>query len=99
MGTLIVVVWLIINDFMKHHVAERLPDKVLRDINESQLHPVINEITLAGPMRKGAIRGIAFYLIIRLANMLKFALVIPTVVSARWISMNGNVFRQPQAFE
>jgi len=81
---------LILNDFKKHSVAGRLKDSRVKDINAHQLHPVINEITLAGPVKKGFIRRLAFFLILWLAKNLKFALKIPTVVTARWIPMNGS---------
>lgn len=87
---LLLIVILLINDAMKHFVAGRQPDNRVRDITATQLHPVINEITLAGPLRKGWIRRVAFFLILRIAKTLKFALTIPTVVCARWIPMNNS---------
>jgi len=89
-GVGLILLLLILNDFRNHYVIKGLKLEKFKEVNAHQTNPVINEVTLAGPLRVGWIRRIGFYLILKLAKLLKFALKIPTVVCARWIPMNSS---------
>ncbi|MBI1185529.1 hypothetical protein GC194_14760 [bacterium] len=69
--------------------AKQPADEKVRAIYQSQQNDVLNEITLAGPIKPGFLRVWANYVMFRVANSLKAFLTIPTVFNARWIGLNG----------
>jgi hypothetical protein len=77
-----------INEMRNHFVAPRQPDEYVRAIFEKQNHPVINTMTVGAPLKKGWIRPVFLFIVLRLANMLRGLLYIPTVASARWLAMD-----------
>jgi hypothetical protein len=76
------------------YVAGRQPDPHVRDLAATQNRPVINEFTIAGPIKEeGWLRPfflrVALWLVARLAEgvpWLRKAMDIPTVATARWIA-------------
>ncbi len=78
------------------HVATRPPDERVRAIAETQNKPVINEMTIAGPIKNGTTRPVflrmLLWVIARVADGIPYlspvGLHIPTVASARWIAMD-----------
>ncbi|MBC7978591.1 MAG: hypothetical protein H7138_26700, partial [Myxococcales bacterium] len=69
--------------------AARPSDEQLRAIAATQLQPVTNEMTIAGPLKEGAWRPlvlrIALWIVARVAPLIT----IPTVASARWLAIDG----------
>lgn len=75
------------------YVSARQPDEVARALAATQNRPVINEMTIAGPVKEGWLRPLflrlAFWAVARLAEglpRLRDPLDIPTVATARWIA-------------
>lgn len=80
------------------YVAGRQPDAVVDALDATQCHPVINEMTIVGPIKEGRARPITLrlllWLIARAAEGIpyirRFATFdIPTVATARWIAADG----------
>lgn len=79
------------------YVATRQPDPSVRDLAATQNRPVINEFTIAGPIKEeGALRPLflrlSLWVVARIAEgvpWLKSAIDIPTVATARWIAADG----------
>ncbi len=71
------------------HVAGRPPDAKIRALAETQCHPVLNEMTIAGPVKAGWavpwILRITLWIVARAATIID----IPTVATARWIAADG----------
>jgi hypothetical protein len=71
--------------------APRQPDDKVRAIEATQLHPVINEMTIAGPIKAGLFRPlvlrIALWIVARYVTTAGVS--IPTVASARWLAIDG----------
>ena len=71
--------------------APRPPDDKVRAIERTQLNPVINEMTVAGPIKLGFWRPlvlrIALWIVARYVTTLRVT--IPTVASARWLAIDG----------
>lgn len=69
--------------------TESVSDEVARALMETQLHPVINEVTIAGPLKKGLmLRVICLFSLNVASTVIKFGRSIPTIATARWISLN-----------
>lgn len=69
-------------------VAERASDDKLRIIGATQGNPVINEMTAAGPIKKGIIRRIIFVAVLRVVSMASTLIKIPTICTARWVAID-----------
>jgi hypothetical protein len=74
-------------------VAGRPPDDHVRRLHATQNKPVINEMTIAGPIKEGVTRPmtmrIALWVVARVAEglpWLRGGITIPTVATARWIA-------------
>lgn len=77
-------------------VAGRQPDDVVRALDETQCQPVINEMTIVGPIKEGAARPVtlrlALWIVARVAEGIPYikpvaeGITIPTVATARWIA-------------
>jgi len=80
----------------QRYVAGRQPDAHVRALAGTQNNPVINEMTIAGPIKEGIWRPlflrIALWIVARLAEgvpgirYLRSGITIPTVATARWIA-------------
>lgn len=76
------------------YVSKRQPDRLVRDLAATQNRPVINEFTVAGPIKEeGALRPVflrlSLWIVARIAEgvpWLKSGIDIPTVATARWIA-------------
>jgi hypothetical protein len=82
----------------QEYVAPRQPDKDVRSLDETQLHPVINEMTIVGPIKEGVVRPLvmrlALWIVARVAEGVPLpgltgGINIPTVATARWIAIDG----------
>lgn len=93
-GSLLAIIVLLIlvfrlNELRDHPVAGRNPDAMVRSIQATQNHPVINEMTVAGPLKKGWIRPVFIYTALRTVVFLRGLMYIPTVATARWVLFDG----------
>ena len=76
------------------YVAQPSPFEHVRALHATQNHPVINEMTIAGPVKEGGARPltlrIAMWIIARVAEgvprLKPHGITIPTVATARWIA-------------
>jgi hypothetical protein len=72
-------------------VAGRQPDDKVKAIHRTQLQPVINEMTVAGPIKDGWWRPlllrIALWVVARYVTTARIT--IPTVATARWLAIDG----------
>jgi hypothetical protein len=81
------------------YVAPRQPDAHVNALDATQCHPVINEMTIVGPVKEGAARPItlrlALWIVARVAEGIPYipglrgGITIPTVATARWIAADG----------
>lgn len=79
-------------------VAIRPEDARVRELAATQNHPVINECTISGPIKNGAVRPLFLRILlwvvaraaegIPLIKSLRTGIHIPTVATARWIAMD-----------
>jgi hypothetical protein len=69
-------------------VATRPPDIVVKNVATSQRFPVINNMTVSGALKKGALRPLFFKIALKAVIMVRGTLSIPTVYAARWISVD-----------
>jgi len=93
-GVLAVVAVLLIlifrlNEMREHFQAGRQPDAKVRAILATQKHPVINEMTVAGPLKKGWIRPVFLFAALKVVVFLRGLAYIPTVATARWLLIDG----------
>jgi hypothetical protein len=72
----------------RYMAAERASDSRLRILASTQLNPVINEMTAAGPLKKGRFRRILYDFLLMLINEFVVGATIQTVRSARWFTTN-----------
>lgn len=70
-------------------IATRPPDEVLRATSSTQIYPVINEMTVAGPLKKGWFRKILFWIVLNVVSYIRGTLIIPTIATARWLAIDG----------
>jgi hypothetical protein len=70
-------------------VAGRQPDKWVKAIYATQIHPVLNQMTVSGPLKKGNARIIVYYLLLKLVSILRGTITIPTIATARWLTIDG----------
>jgi hypothetical protein len=69
-------------------VAERPSDDKMRIIGATQGNPVVNEMTAAGPIKKGILRRIIFVAVLRVVSMASTLIKIPTICTARWVAID-----------
>lgn len=72
-------------------VAPRQPDDRVKAIHRTQLNPVINEMTVGGPIKEGwgrpTLLRIALWIVARYVTTARIT--IPTVAAARWLAIDG----------
>ncbi len=75
----------------KHPVAPRIPDSRLRSIEATQLNPILNEMTAAGPLKPERIRRYFFRFMLHAVGLVFAPLIkIPTVSTIRWTLVNNS---------
>nr|MBI1229792.1 peroxidase [Cytophagales bacterium] len=82
-------VWLRINENNPHIPNEPVSDDWIREIIEREKNPVLNEMTVIAPLKKGLIRRIFLGLSLRLITLVGYFSYIPTVHTARWLQLDG----------
>lgn len=69
--------------------APRPDDEHVRSISATQLRPVINEMTAAGPLKKGRLRRWFYATALRILSVVACHLIhVPTVSNIRWLVIN-----------
>lgn len=74
----------------KNLTAERQPDAAIRRLAASQLGPVLNEMTAAGPLKKGILRKHFYAAALRVLAFVRAGQGIPTVSNIRWVLTDKN---------
>jgi hypothetical protein len=79
-------------------VAGRQPDEDVSALDATQCHPVINEMTIVGPIKEGIVRPVvlrlALWIVARVAEGIPYlktfrdGITIPTVATARWVAID-----------
>lgn len=82
-------IWLRINENNPHIPNEPVSDDWIRQIIEREKNPVLNEMTVIAPLKKGLIRRIFLWLSLRLITLVGYFSYIPTVHTARWLQLDG----------
>jgi hypothetical protein len=70
-------------------VAQRQSDDRVRAIAATQLQPVINEMTVAGPLKEGRWRPLFLRIALWIVARAVPSITIPTVATARWLAIDG----------
>ncbi len=74
-----------------HLTAGRIRDSRMRRIEATQLRPILNEMTAAGPLKKGRLRRVFFRFFLKVIRIVFEPLInIPTVSSIRWTLVNDS---------
>ncbi len=74
----------------KHRPAPMLDNEHLRELAASQLHPVLNEMTAAAPLKEGRLRRHFYATALKLINFgNSYLMKVPTVSSLRWFLINN----------
>jgi len=81
--------WLRINENNPHIPNDPVSDDWIREIIEREKNPVLNEMTVIAPLKKGLIRRIFLGLSLRLITLVGYFSYIPTVHTARWLQLDG----------
>lgn len=79
----ITLLWLIARD--NNPTASRPDDAYVRKIAASQLHPILNEMTAAVPLKPGKLRKWFYATALRFLGIFRNSLPVPTVSSIRWL--------------
>ena len=73
----------------KHDTAIRPSDDSIRQIAATQIHPILNEMTAAAPLKKGRLRRFFYAFALRIARFIApFVMKVPTVSSLRWLGID-----------
>ncbi len=71
---------------MTQRISMETPDDKMRQIDASQHHPVINEMTATGSLKTGWVRRLLLYTVLRLVSAMSGTLYIATITTARWLT-------------
>jgi hypothetical protein len=84
----VLFVWLRFNENNSHIPNKPATDEWIRKIIERETNPVLNEMTVISPLKKGLIRRIFLGLSLRLITLVGYFSYIPTVHTARWLQLD-----------
>ena len=73
----------------KQFQSPRQTDTHVKAVSETQNHPVINEMSVFGPFKKGKLRPLYYYFALKAVNLIRGTLIVPTVATARWLTTDG----------
>jgi hypothetical protein len=76
------------NEKNPHLPNKALTDDEVREIVALETHPVINEMTVIAPLKKGWIRKFFLQVSLKLVGLLTYFTYIPTVHTARWLQLD-----------
>lgn len=82
------IIGILVIESGEHIVATRVSDDKMRLISATQGNPVVNEMTAAGPIKKGIIRRLIFVAVLRIVAMASALIKIPTICTARWVAID-----------
>ncbi|WP_228691240.1 peroxidase [Lunatimonas sp.] len=85
LGMLALLLLLRLNERNPHIPGSAAPDERIRDIVTRETNPVINEMTVIAPLKKGWIRRVFLAVSLRLVFLIRYFSYIPTVHTARWL--------------
>ncbi|WP_291373440.1 peroxidase [Cyclobacterium sp.] len=89
---ILVVVFLFLllrlNENISHEPSPELSDEKVREIVALETNPVINEMTVIAPLKRGWIRRVFLALTLKLVGLVSYFAYIPTVHTARWLQMD-----------
>ena len=74
---------------LQRFVAERPPDDRARAIAATQNQPVINEMTVVGPLKEGRWRPLFLRIALGIVALYAPHITIPIVATARWLTIDG----------
>ncbi|WP_375582875.1 hypothetical protein [Cyclobacterium xiamenense] len=77
-----------LNENNPHETSDPLPDEKVREIVALETNPVINEMTVIAPLKKGWIRRVFLAVTLKLVGLVAYFAYIPTVHTARWLQMD-----------
>lgn len=77
-----------INELTPQPVDIRQPNDIVRAIDISQQHPVINEMTISGALKDGWVHVVFLFIFLKIIWLIKGTIYIPTVVTARWVMVD-----------
>ncbi|SHN10260.1 hypothetical protein SAMN04488057_106242 [Cyclobacterium lianum] len=77
-----------LNENIPHSPSPELSDEKVREIVALETNPVINEMTVIAPLKKGWIRRIFLAITLKLVGLVAYFAYIPTVHTARWLQMD-----------
>lgn len=77
-----------LNETMPHEPSQELSDEKVREIVALETNPVINEMTVIAPLKRGWIRRVFLGLTLKLVGLVGYFAYIPTVHTARWLQMD-----------
>ncbi|EON76633.1 Peroxidase [Lunatimonas lonarensis] len=86
MGLLLVL--LRFNELSPHIPGSEASDDRIREIVRRETNPVINEMTVIAPLKKGWIRRVFLAVSLRLVFLIRYFSYIPTVHTARWLQLD-----------
>ncbi len=77
-----------LNENNPHEPSPALSDEKVREIVALETNPVINEMTVIAPLKKGWVRRVFLALTLKLVGLVAYFAYIPTVHTARWLQMD-----------
>ncbi|WP_245189486.1 peroxidase [Lunatimonas salinarum] len=86
---LILFLLLRLNELNPHIPGTAASDERVRDIVTRETNPVINEMTVIAPLKKGWIRRVFLAVSLRLVFLIRYFSYIPTVHTARWLQTDN----------
>lgn len=84
----ILFIWLRVNENNPHIPNDPVSDDWIRQIIEREKNPVLNEMTVIAPLKRGMVRRIFLGLSLRLITLVGYFSYIPTVHTARWLQLD-----------
>lgn len=70
-------------------LSPRQTDEKVKSVSCSQNHPVINEMSVFGPFKKGKLRPLIYFIALKAVHLIRGTLIVPTVATARWLTIDG----------
>lgn len=84
-GMVVLLLLLRLNELNPHIPGSAASDERIREIVTRETNPVINEMTVIAPLKKGLIRRVFLAVSLRLVFLIRYFSYIPTVHTARWL--------------
>ncbi|MDZ7693569.1 MAG: hypothetical protein U5K69_21035 [Balneolaceae bacterium] len=88
LGMVLLFLLLRLNENNPHEPIQELSDERVREIVALETNPVINEMTVIAPLKRGWIRRVFLWVTLKLVSLVTYFAYIPTVHTARWLQMD-----------